>query len=101
MPRPKPCQHHLRHENAVNLSKGHHSVSLKLLKCMREGGEGDSVGGWLQSTTRRHILLKNIPLPSTRDIYVFAKKQLMETARAHNKNEPSVHVFFLATEEIK
>jgi hypothetical protein len=36
MPRPKPCQHHLRHENAVNLPKGYHSVSLKLLKFMRE-----------------------------------------------------------------
>ena len=63
-------------------------------------GPGDGVGDLLKSTARRHTLSKNILLSSARDFYEFSKKQQMETARAHNKNEPSVHVFFIATEEV-
>ena len=36
MPRTKPCQHHILHENAVKLPKGYHSFPLKLLKFRRE-----------------------------------------------------------------
>jgi len=39
MPRAKPCQHHLRHVNAVNLPKGRHPVSSELLKFMRDRDE--------------------------------------------------------------
>jgi hypothetical protein len=63
-------------------------------------GPGDGVGGLLKSTARRHTLLKNILLSSARDFYEFSKKQQMETARSCNKNEPSVHVFFLGAEEV-
>ena len=36
MPQPKPCQHHIRHENAVTLPKSCHFVPLTLLKFMSE-----------------------------------------------------------------
>src|SRR5271156_3780590 len=36
MPRAKPCQHHLRHVNDVNLPKGRYPVSSELLKYMRD-----------------------------------------------------------------
>jgi hypothetical protein len=39
MPRAKPCQHHLRHVNAVNLPKGRDPVSSELLKFMRDRDE--------------------------------------------------------------
>ncbi|CAF2800654.1 unnamed protein product [Rotaria sp. Silwood2] len=39
MPRPKPCQHHLRHVDSVDLPKGRHPVSSELLKFMRKRDE--------------------------------------------------------------
>ena len=64
-------------------------------------GAGDGVGAVIKSTARRATLSKNILLSSPKDFYAFSKEHQLQTAKASNKTNPAIEVFFLEAKEVE
>jgi len=93
--------------NASILNLIHHKIDFDLDACWtftatgHGKGAGDGIGAMLKSTARRATRSKNILISNAKDFYEFAQKQQLETARRSNKDIPSVHVFFLESDEVE
>jgi hypothetical protein len=62
---------------------------------------GDGVGTFLKSTAKRATLSKGVRLSSPKDFYDFLKKYQLETTEANGRSNSTVHVFYLAANEIE
>ncbi len=93
--------------NASILNLTHHNIDFDLDACwtLTATGHGkdagDGTGAVLKSIARRATLSKNILMSNAKDFYEFSHKQQLETARRSNKDIPSVHVFFLESDEVE
>ena len=93
--------------NASILNLVHHRNDFGLDACWtftvtgHGKSAGDGIGAVLKSTARRVSLSKNILLSSAKDFYEFSRNHQLQTANRSNQQNPSVHVFFLGSEEVK